>query len=302
MANKNLHLPAIRGQYKYNEPMKNYTWLNVGGPAEVMFFPQDIEDLQKFMREKPQDTDVFVLGGGSNLLVRDQGIHGVVIKMSGPEFSRCVVEDGFLCCDAGMKNFNLKDVLLKNQIGGLEFLCSIPGSIGGAVKGNAGCFGSSMSDVTDRVSVMDGTGNIFTVSSDQLGFDYRQSHFPSDWIILKVWLKYEKSTVADIQNKIDAQRQYRLDHQPQGIRTAGSTFKNPQGFRAWELIQKSGVAQLKVGGAKMSDKHCNFIENDGTASAAEIESLCDQIIWTVKEKTGVCLEWEIQRIGEGKDN
>ena len=300
MSDINFKLPNVRGEYRYREPMKKYTWLNVGGPAEVMFFPKDIDDLRKFMRHKPTNVNVFVLGGGSNLLVRDGGIPDVVIKLTEGEFSQCCVDGELICCGAGMKNFLLQNILLQHKIGGLEFLCSIPGSIGGAIKGNAGCFGASVSDILDHVQVMDGEGKIFAVQSKQLGFAYRQSNFPADWIILKAWFKGVSSTEEDIQARLNEQKLYRITHQPQGIKTAGSTFKNPQGYSAWELIKKSGGSSFKVGGAKMSEKHCNFLENDGTASSDDIEKLCTKIMNTVKKKTGVSLEWEIQRIGREK--
>lgn len=297
----NFKLPNVRGKYKYQEPMKKYTWLNVGGPADVMFFPKDVDDLQEFMCQKPKSMNVFVLGGGSNLLVRDGGIPDVVVKLNEGEFSQCEAEGELICCGAGMKNMLLKDILLQHKIGGLEFLCSIPGCIGGAIKGNAGCFGSSVSDILDHVQVIDGEGKIFTVQPSQLGFAYRQSNFPADWIILKAWFKGLPSTKEDIQAKLDEHKLYRTRHQPQGIKTAGSTFKNPQGYSAWELIKKSGGSEFKVGGAKMSEKHCNFLENDGTASSDDIEKLCTKIIKAVKKKTGISLEWEVQRIGREKN-
>ena len=184
------NLPKVRGVYKFAEPLKNYTWLNVGGPAEVMYFPEDEEDLRSFLRQKSEDLPVFIIGGGSNLLVRDGGISGVVIKLGNKNFARQRIENNTLYCGAGSVNFILKKMIEKNGLGGLEFLCSIPGTIGGAVRGNAGCFGSDMATVLTAVRVMLPSGEVRNLNNEECGFSYRHSDIPADWIILEVGLKF----------------------------------------------------------------------------------------------------------------
>lgn len=291
-------LPKIRGVYKFNEPLKKYTWLNVGGPAEVMFLPADVEDLQDFLQNKPQNMPVFVLGSGSNLLVRDGGIDGVAIKLENKSFQKWRIEGQKIYCGAGMQNRLLKQILPVNGLGELEFLCSIPGSLGGAVRSNAGCFGAALSDVLVSATVIDDKGNIFEAPATEFHFAYRHSEFPADWIVLELCLQGKTAEAAQIEEKIKQNDEYRKTHQPQGIRTAGSTFKNPTGMRAWELIKNAGMAEVKIGGVRMSLQHCNFLENDGTATASQIEELGEKIIAAVKQKYDVVLEWEVERVGK----
>lgn len=290
-------LPNVRGTYKFNEPLKNYTWLNVGGPADVMFFPKDTADLQYFLQNKPSDIEIFVLGGGANILVRDAGIGGVVVKLKDSSFCNITVNEDNIICGTGLLNNVLKKTVAEKGLGGLEFLCSVPGCVGGALRSNAGCFGKEFSDVLLWAKVIDGNGNIFTVKKDDFHLAYRHSDFPNDWIVLEVCLKYDKKTPQEVTALIEEQAQYRKTHQPQGIRTAGSTFKNPPNMRAWELIKNSGADKLIFGGAKMSQQHCNFLENDGTSSAKDIETLCNEVIKKVEEKFGVKLEMEVKTIG-----
>lgn len=296
--NITLKLPHVRGKYKFSEPLKKYTWLNIGGPAEVMFFPEDAEDLQNFMQHKDVNLPVFVLGGGSNLLVRDGGIAGVVVKLKNPNFAQFSVQNNVLNCGAGALNTSMKKIIADKGMGGLEFLCSIPGSVGGLVRTNAGCFGRELSDVLISAQVMDCRGNIFTAQNKDFHFGYRYSEFPQDWIILEVNLQFEPAASEAVAAKIKENDDYRRQHQPQGIRTAGSTFKNPSGYRAWELIKNSGGSEMVVGGVRMSPQHCNFLENNGTATAADVENLGKKIMKAVKNQTGVDLEWEIKIIGQ----
>ncbi len=291
-------LPHVRGEYRFAEPLKKYTWLNIGGPAEVMFFPADVDDLQYFMQHKDVNLPVFVLGGGSNLLVRDGGVAGVVIKLKNPNFAQFSIQNNVLKCGAGALNTSMKKMIADNGLGGLEFLCSIPGSIGGLVRTNAGCFGRELSDVLVSAQVMDCRGEVMTIGKNDFHFGYRHSDFPQDWIILEVNLQFEHVAPELVTAKIKANDDYRRQHQPQGIRTAGSTFKNPSGYRAWELIKNSGGSEIVVGGVRMSPQHCNFLENDGTATAADVENLGKKIMKAVKNQTGVDLEWEIKIVGQ----
>ena len=293
-------LPKIKGKYLLNEPMNKHTWFAVGGPAEVMFLPADLEDLKNFLKWRPYNLPISILGGGSNILVRDGGIPGVVIKLDTPAFKEVKVEENKITCGAGLKNIELQKTLLKHELGGLEFLCSIPGTIGGSIKTNAGCFGKSIKDVLLIAEVVDGQGTTHQVPVEDFQLSYRSSLFPDDWIITALTLKTEPSSQEKIQEIIKEQKNYRQQHQPYNEKTAGSTFKNPDGLRAWELIQKAGCAKLQIGGAKVSEKHCNFLINTGNATAEEIENLGNEIIQKVKEKTSLTLEWEIKRIGVGK--
>ncbi|MBR1825538.1 MAG: UDP-N-acetylmuramate dehydrogenase [Alphaproteobacteria bacterium] len=289
-------LPQVRGTYKLKEPLSRHTWLNVGGPADVMFMPADEADLQEFIRQKNPQTDVFVIGGGSNLLVRDSGIAGVVIKLSDKNFAQCQIDGSRLYCGAGCSNFALKNIVSANGLGGLEFLCSIPGTLGGAMRSNAGCFGSDMSKVLVSARVIDGNGRVFEVANEDFHFAYRYSDFPADWIVLEVCLSFEKRDVDVVRAQIAQNEEYRRAHQPQGIKTAGSTFKNPEGTAAWKLIKEAGGDTFVFGKAKMSAVHCNFLHNEGT-SASDVENLCRAVQQAVKQKSGIDLETEVKIVG-----
>ena len=290
-------LPEVKGKYLKNVNLSKHTWFGVGGPAEVMFIPSDLDDLCYFLRAKPYNVPICLIGGGSNLLIRDGGIPGVVIKLDSSFFRKVEFHTHSITCYAGLKNIELKKVFLDNNLGGLEFLCSIPGCIGGSIKTNAGCFGKSISDVIESATIVNGLGQIKEISPEDLQLSYRSSLFPDDWIIISITLKTENTPKEKIAAILEEHKQYRIKNQPYNQKTAGSTFKNPEGLKAWELIKKSGCDNMKVGGAKVSEKHCNFLINTGTATAADIEELGEAIIKKVKEKTSITLEWEIKRMG-----
>lgn len=292
-----ISLPDVRGEYKFTEPLSKYTWLGVGGAAEIMFFPADIADLCFFLKNKSSDLDVCVIGGGSNLLVRDGGVKGVVVKLQNKSFSAWHVQDDVLYCGAGLLNVNLQKVIVDNGLGGLEFLCSIPGTLGGAACGNAGCFNHDISQVLVSATAVDGKGNIITIGNKDFNFSYRRSNLPQDWIICEVGLRFMPCDGAKAAEIIENNRLYRRAHQPQGIKTAGSTFKNTQNMAAWQLIKNSGADGLEVGGVRLSPQHCNFLDNYRSATAADVESLCKQVIGKVREYSGVTLEMEIKTIG-----
>lgn len=293
-------LPEVKGKYLKDVSLSKHTWFGVGGPAEVMFIPKDLEDLSHFLKTKPYNVPICLIGGGSNLLIRDGGILGVVIKLDSPFFRKVELHTNSITCYSGLKNIELKKVLLDNELGGLEFLCSIPGCIGGSIKTNAGCFGKCIKDVLVSATIINGIGQVKEVTPEDFQLSYRSSLFPYDWIIVSITLKTEKSKKEDITKILEEHKNYRLKNQPYNQKTAGSTFKNPQGLRAWELIKKSGCADLKVGGAKVSEKHCNFLINTGTATAADIEELGETIIKKVKDHTSITLEWEVKRMGISK--
>lgn len=299
MIDKNL-LPKIKGEYKFAEPMARHTWLNTGGKAEVMFEPQDEQDLQYFLQNVDTKIPVFVLGGGSNLLVRDGGIEGVVIKLKNKNFAQIYYYDKQLRVGAGLQNGVLKNFLIEHKLGGLEFVCSIPGTIGGLVRSNAGCFGKELSDVLEKAKIIDKKGNIFEVNPQDFHFSYRHSDFPADWIVLELVLKTTSSSSEEITRIIAEQAEYRRTHQPQNVRTAGSTFKNPPETAAWKLIKAVGGDTLKIGGASFSPQHCNFLINDGTATAEDIETLGNTVIERVRNQEHIKLEWEVKIIGKAK--
>lgn len=290
-------LPKVRGKYKKNEPLKKHTWFAVGGPAEVMFIPEDIEDLSSFMQKRPHNISIYVIGGGSNLLVRDGGIPGVVIKLDSPAFKKYQLGENTITCGCGMRNIDLQKIMIKHRFGGLEFLSSIPGAIGGSVKTNAGCYGREAKDVIISAQVVNGEGDISSIPVEDLMLSYRSSFFPEDWIITAITFRTHADTPEHIMEIINDQKNKRMKSQPHNVKTAGSTFKNPEGLKAWELIKKSGCDQLSVGGAKVSEVHCNFLVNTGGATAKDIETLGETIIKQVRDKTSITLEWEIKRVG-----
>ena len=290
-------LPEVRGRYLQNISMARHTWFGVGGKAEIMYIPADIEDLAHFRRNLPHNIPVCLVGGGSNLLVRDGGIPGVVIKLDSPAFQKVEIGENTITCGAGFHNPDLKKYLLRHERGGREFLCSIPGTIGGSIKTNAGCFGREVADVMEKATIMNGEGKIRTVTAGDLGLSYRSSLFPEDWIVLSITFKTEPPKAETISRTLEEHKEYRRARQPHNQKTAGSTFKNPEGLKAWELIKRAGCDTLTVGGAKVSEKHCNFLINTGNASAKDIETLGEMIIREVQRQTSITLEWEIKRMG-----
>lgn len=294
-------LPRVHGRYIENEPLKRHTWFGVGGPAEVMYIPSDEKDLCLFMELKPENIPLFVIGGGSNLLVRDGGIRGVTIKLDSPAFKSWKINQDTITCGAGMHNVDLGKILIKNSLSGLEFLSTIPGCIGGSVRTNAGCYGKEIKDVMISATVVNGAGELKEVPAEDFQLSYRNSLFPEDWIITSITFKTQKDNPENILAKLNEIKNKRLKSQPHNVKTAGSTFKNPEGLRAWELIKKSGCDNLSIGGAKVSEKHCNFLVNGNNATARDIEDLGDEIIKRVRSNTGITLEWEVKKVGINKE-
>lgn len=290
-------LPNVRGRYTENGSLSKTTWFRVGGPAEVVFKPADVEDLRLFMKEKPKDVPVQVIGVGSNLLVRDGGVKGVVIRL-GKGFSSIYVDGNTIEVGAAVHDRNVAITSQEEGIGGLEFFCGIPGTVGGALRMNAGCYGTEVKDVLRSAKAMDSQGNIHVLTPEECGFSYRKSSVPKDWIFLSASFEGHASTSEAVGKKIDEMLSQRESSQPVKSRTGGSTFANPDGHKAWELIDKAGCRGLTVGGAQMSEMHCNFMINTGTATATDLEQLGETVRSRVKETSGVDLRWEIQRIGE----
>lgn len=290
-------LPTIRGRYTENAELANVTWFRVGGAAEVMYKPLGVEDLAFFLKEKPKDIPVHIIGVGSNLLVRDGGVPGVVIRL-GKGFNNIFVDGTTIEVGAAVLDRNVATVACEEGIEGLEFLCGIPGTIGGALRMNAGCYGSEIKDVLESALAMDAEGRLHRLSNQDCGFSYRHSSIPDDWIFISARFKGRPGNREDIQAKINQFLEQREQSQPVKTRTGGSTFANPEGKKAWELIDHAGCRGLKIGGAQVSELHCNFLMNTGGATAADLENLGETVRQKVKETTGVELRWEIQRLGE----
>ncbi len=289
-------LPQVRGRYREDAPLAPTTWFRVGGPAEVMFRPADESDLAAFLAAKPGDVSVTVLGLASNVLVRDGGIPGVVIRL-GRGFSEIATEGTMVTAGAAALDLNVARHCLAAGVAGCEFLSGVPGTIGGAVRMNAGAYGGDMASVTVAARALDPSGAEHRLSVSDLGFSYRASGVPNDWIFTSATLQGSEGTPADIADRISAIASAREGDQPLRTRTGGSTFVNPPGRRAWELIEKAGCRGLRRGGAMVSEKHCNFLVNRDNATAAAIEALGEEVRRRVAEATGVTLEWEIRRLG-----
>jgi UDP-N-acetylmuramate dehydrogenase len=294
-------LPAVRGRYTENADLARITWFRVGGPAEVMFRPLDRDDLAAFLKACPDDVPLTVIGVASNLLVRDGGVPGVVIRLGGA-FAEIKSEGNEIIAGAAALDVNVARVACDTGLTGLEFLSGIPGTIGGAVRMNGGAFGGEIKDVLVMAEALDNGGNQHTLSSAQLGFTYRHSFLPEDWIVTSTRLVGAPGNKAAIAARMDEIRATREDSQPTRVRTGGSTFKNPEqpeakGRKAWQLIDAAGCRGLTRGGAVVSEKHCNFLINTGNATAADIETLGEEVRRRVMQETGVKLQWEIHRIG-----
>ena len=289
-------LPSVRGALKADANIARLTWFGVGGNAEVMFEPADQEDLQHFLNALPDNINITVLGGGSNLIIRDGGIPGVTIRL-GRAFSNIVANDFIVTVLAGAMNITVARKARDNQIGGLEFLSGIPGSVGGAVRMNAGAYQTEIQEVLIGVTALDRHGHFHKVPAAELGFSYRHCDGPNDWIFLSAQLQGRQEQSEVIITHMREIAEARQISQPIRKRTGGSTFKNPGGHKAWQLIDAAGCRGLQRGGAQVSNTHCNFLINNGTATAADIEGLGEEVKRRVLNNTGVQLEWEIQRIG-----
>lgn len=292
-------LPPVRGRLAESAPLGPMTWFRVGGPAEVLFRPADRDDLAAFLAAKPADVPVTVIGVGSNLLLRDGGVPGVVIRL-GRGFSEISVVPGEsprLVAGAGALDVTVALTARDSGVAGLAFLSGIPGTIGGALRMNAGAYGAELKDVVESADALDAGGGLHRLSLPELDLTYRHSAVPEDWIFLSAVLRGAKGDVATIAAEIAAIQAQREATQPIRTRTGGSTFANPPGAKAWELIERAGCRGLRRGGATVSEKHCNFLVNLGDATAADIESLGEEVRRRVEQTSGIRLEWEIRRIG-----
>lgn len=289
----------LLGRLRSDVPLGPTTWFQVGGNAEFVFKPEDRKDLTTFLTHRPDDLPYVVLGVGSNVLIRDGGVDGVVIKL-GRHFNQAEIhaESSAITVGAAMLDLNVANIAADHGIQGLEFLSGVPGTIGGAVKMNAGAYGSDMSNVVQQVDIMLADGSTQCWDNAQCGFGYRHSAVPDGAIVLSARLQGQPGEPADIHTNIARIQRKREDTQPIRSRTGGSTFKNPEGHKAWELVDAAGCRGFSMADAKISEQHCNFMINIGTATAADLESLGEEVRRRVKEHSGVELEWEIKRIGK----
>jgi UDP-N-acetylmuramate dehydrogenase len=289
-------LPKPRGRLMADAPLGAQTWFRTGGPAEVLFRPADAADLSDFLKALPAGVPVTVLGVGSNLLVRDGGIRGVVIRLM-RGFTAITVEGNEVVAGAGALDLNVALTARDHALTGLEFLSGIPGTVGGAFPTNAGAYGGELAEVLVSAEIVDRSGTIRTVTPPELGLSYRHSTAPADWIFTSARLRATPGDPLAIARRIAEIESARAETQPRS-RTGGSTFANPPNLKAWELIDRSGCRGLRIGDAQVSEKHCNFLINLGAATAADIESLGEEVRSRVFKCSDVLLKWEIRRIGE----
>ena len=279
-----------------NINLAKYSWFQVGGNAEYFFEPENLEELQNFL--KNNDKNITIIGGGSNLLIRDSGVDGVVILLKN-NFQNIELKDNILIVDCGTLNSKLYNFTKNNNIGGYEFLGTIPGTLGGAIRGNAGCYGSEIKDFLISIEAIDFSGNIHNFSNKDCNFQYRKNNLPENLIFTKAFLKADtKKEKNEIEKTFNEMVEKRLNSQPHGVKTCGSTFKNPTEKPAWKIIQELGYQNKEINGAKMSEKHANFMINTGNARATDLENLGNLIIKEAKEKQNIDLEWEIRIIGK----
>ncbi len=289
-------LPSVRGRISESAPLAALTWFRVGGPAEVLFRPADVEDLAAFIAAKPTDVPVTVIGVASNLLIRDGGIPGIVVRL-GRGFVDVTIDGTEIVAGAGALDLNVALTAREASIAGLEFLSGIPGTVGGGLRMNAGAYGNEFKDVLIEAQVIDPAGAQRTLQAAELGLSYRQCDLPEHWIFVGAHFRGRTDSSDAIAKRMAEIQSAREASQPIRARTGGSTFANPPGHKAWELIDQAGCRGLRRGGAQVSEKHANFLVNAGNATATDIEGLGEEVRRRVHAHFGIALEWEIRRIG-----
>lgn len=290
-------LPKARGRLEPNVSMAELTWFRTGGPAEVLFTPADEDDLAAFLAELSDDVPVYPVGVGSNLLVRDGGIAGVVVRL-GRGFGQLEALDHYrILAGAAVPDVKVARFALDRGIGGLTFLRGIPGTIGGALRMNGGAYGGETKDVLVEARGVDRKGRKLVLSNKDMNYSYRHCGAPEEIIFTAAVLQGEKGDAAQIAAAMDDITSRRESTQPVKTRTGGSTFKNPAGAKAWQLIDRAGLRGFAIGPAKVSELHCNFLINEGGATAAQLEELGETVRRRVQQTSGVELEWEIKRVG-----
>ena len=292
-----LRTNGVRGKLTKDAPLAPLVWFKSGGTAEWLFEPRDLADLQGFLRDLDPATPVMALGLGSNLIVRDGGVPGVVVRL-GKAFAKVSALNGTtLDCGGGASGILVSSTARDNGIAGVEFLRSIPGTVGGFVRMNGGAYGGEVRDILVDCDVVLRSGELVTLAAADLRYTYRHSELPEGAIVVAARFHGHAGEPAAIQSEMDRIAASREASQPLRSKTGGSTFKNPEGHKAWQLVDEAGCRGLALGGAQVSEKHTNFLINTGTATSTEIETLGDEVRRRVKGKSGVELEWEIQRVG-----
>ena len=289
-------LPATRGSLEANGSLADFIWFRTGGPAEWIYRPADVEDLAQFLAKLPHEVPVLAVGVGSNLIVRDGGVPGVVVRLP-KKLAKVSVEGDLVRAGGAAMGITVASAARDASLAGLEFLRGIPGTVGGAVRMNAGAYGRDASDILVEATVVTRDGKVETWPAARFGFSYRHSSLADGFIVVEALFRGTPGDRAAIAAEMDRIAAEREASQPLRSRTGGSTFKNPQGGKAWELVDRAGCRGLMVGKAQVSEKHTNFLINTGGATSADIEALGEEVRRRVKANSGIELEWEIERIG-----
>jgi len=297
---ESLALPLVRGSLKAQAPLAPLVWFKAGGAAQWLFEPQDADDLSAFLRDLDPAVPVMALGLGSNLIVRDGGVPGVVVRLGKPFAKVDRLDATTLACGGGASGILVSSTARDAGIAGLEFLRSIPGTVGGFVRMNGGAYGRETRDILVEAQVVLRSGDQVTLTNADLGYTYRHSILPEGAVVVSATFRGHAGEPAAIQAEMDRIAAAREESQPLRSKTGGSTFKNPEGHKAWQLVDEAGCRGLTIGGAQVSEKHTNFLLNVGDATSADIEALGEEVRRRVKEKSGIELEWEIQRVGVKK--
>ena len=292
-------LPRVRGKLTANAPLAPLVWFKSGGAAEWLFEPKDVEDLQAFLADLDPAVPVMALGLGSNLIVRDGGVPGVVVRLGKPFATVERLDETTLRCGGGASGILVSSTARDAGIAGVEFLRSIPGTVGGFVRMNGGAYGREVRDILVECEVVLRSGQFRRLTPDELGYSYRHSELPEGCVVVSATFRGQPGEPAAIQAEMDRIAAAREESQPLRSRTGGSTFKNPMGTKAWQVIDHAGCRGLRIGDAQVSEKHCNFLLNLGGASSTDIETLGEEVRERVLAHSGVMLEWEIQRVGVG---
>ena len=295
-----MKLPIVRGKYKENYNLAHLTWFKVGGAADVLYKPLDEDDIADFLKQNNEKLPVTIIGAGSNIIIRERGVEGVVIKLGSGFTGIEILPQGGLLVGAACLNFNLAKFAQVNGIKGFEFLVGIPGTVGGGVAMNAGSYGSEFKDIVKSVYALDNLGVKIQIPLEDIGFGYRKNSLPTNLIYTKIVFRADVGDANEIKLKMQEINKKRSHTQPITEKTGGSTFANPEGKKAWELIDEAGLRGMQIGDAVMSEKHCNFMINQGNAKANDIEELGELVRRKVKEHSGIELKWEIKRIGRNE--
>ena len=288
----------ISGQILFNESLSKYSWFNLGGPARVIFRPKNLNELSIFLKDLKGFDKIKVLGVGSNTLIRDGGFNGVIIKFRNNFSHISLIDENTLVAGASALDKNVSNFALENSLSGFEFLSCIPGTIGGGIRMNSGCYEEDISKILISVQAMDLNGKIRIIYSSDIKFGYRECNLDNNLIFISATFRGKKDNKINIRKKIDNLVGRKKNDQPSKIKTCGSTFKNPGSKKAWKLIKDSGCSGMMVGDAQISKKHCNFFVNKGNAKSKDLENLIHQVKSKVLDKTGINLQLELQIIGE----